>query len=101
MSLPDDKGLAERAQQKRGLTAPEIAVLLAYAKIALKETLLASSLPDSEDVHQLLVAYFPAPLLAHASELLPAHPLKARHHRHAARQSSGEPHGNDLCHAAR
>jgi NAD-specific glutamate dehydrogenase len=48
--LPDDKGLAERAQQKRGLTAPEIAVLLAYAKIALKETLLASSLPDSEDM---------------------------------------------------
>jgi glutamate dehydrogenase len=40
--LPDDKGLAERAQQKRGLTAPEIAVLLAYAKIALKEALLAS-----------------------------------------------------------
>ncbi|MEF8715206.1 MAG: NAD-glutamate dehydrogenase [Accumulibacter sp.] len=74
--LPDDKGLAERAQQKRGLTAPEIAVLLAYAKIALKETLLASSLPDSEDMHQLLVAYFPAPLLAHASELLPAHPLR-------------------------
>jgi glutamate dehydrogenase len=36
-ALPDDKGLGERAQQKRGLTAPEIAVLLAYAKITLKE----------------------------------------------------------------
>ena len=74
--LPDDKGLAERAQQKRGLTAPEIAVLLAYAKIALKEILLASSLPDSEDMHQLLVAYFPAPLLVRCRELLPAHPLR-------------------------
>ncbi|ACV34431.1 NAD-glutamate dehydrogenase [Accumulibacter sp.] len=74
--LPDDKGLAERAQQKRGLTAPEIAVLLAYAKIALKEAILASSLPDSEDVHDLLVNYFPAALVAHCRELLPAHPLK-------------------------
>jgi glutamate dehydrogenase len=74
--LPDDKGLAERAQQKRGLTAPEIAVLLAYAKIALKEAILASSLPDSEDVHDLLVNYFPAALVEHCRELLPAHPLK-------------------------
>ena len=74
--LPDDKGLAERAQQKRGLSAPEIAVLLAYAKIGLKEAILASSLPDSEDVHELLVAYFPGALLEHCRELLPAHPLK-------------------------
>jgi glutamate dehydrogenase len=74
--LPDDKGLVERAQQKHGLTAPEIAVLLAYAKITLKETLLDSPLPDSEDVHELLVNYFPAALIEHCRGLLSAHPLK-------------------------
>ena len=74
--LPDDKSLTERAQQKRGLTAPEISVLLAYAKITLKEAILAASLPDSEDVHELLVNYFPAALLASGRGLLPTHPLK-------------------------
>ncbi|HNK04300.1 MAG TPA: NAD-glutamate dehydrogenase [Accumulibacter sp.] len=74
--LPDDKGLGERAQQKRGLTAPEIAVLLAYTKISLKEDLLASSLPDSEEVHELLVNYFPGVLIEHCRDLLPRHPLR-------------------------
>ncbi len=74
--LPDDKGLVERAQQKRGLTAPEIAVLLAYAKIDLKEAILASRLPDSDDVHELLVTYFPNAVLDHCRDLLPAHPLR-------------------------
>jgi glutamate dehydrogenase len=74
--LPDDKGLGERAQQKRGLTAPEIAVLLAYTKITLKEALLASGLPDSDDVHELLVNYFPAALHESCRDLLSAHPLK-------------------------
>ncbi|HPU79669.1 NAD-glutamate dehydrogenase [Accumulibacter sp.] len=75
-ALPDDKGLNERAQQKRGLSAPEIAVLLAYAKITLKQALLESSLPDSDDVHELLVNYFPAALLESCRELLSTHPLK-------------------------
>ncbi|MCP5228422.1 MAG: NAD-glutamate dehydrogenase [Candidatus Accumulibacter sp.] len=75
-ALPNDKRLAERAQQGRGLTAPELSVLLAYAKITLKEAILASDLPDSEDVYELLVNYFPAALLEKCSELLPAHPLK-------------------------
>ncbi|HRF71861.1 MAG TPA: NAD-glutamate dehydrogenase [Accumulibacter sp.] len=75
-SLPDDKRLAERAQQQRGLTAPEISVLLAYAKITLKEAILASALPDSEDVYELLVNYFPAAVLGQCRELLPTHPLK-------------------------
>ena len=74
--LPDDKGLVERAQQKRGLTAPEIAVLLAYAKISLKESILASPLPDSEDVDELLAHYFPAALREACRDLLSAHPLK-------------------------
>jgi glutamate dehydrogenase len=74
--LPDDKGIAERAQLRRGLTAPEISVLLAYAKITLKETILASSLPDAPELRQLLVDYFPQPLVRQCSEQLDLHPLK-------------------------
>jgi glutamate dehydrogenase len=43
--LPDDEALAARAAQRRGLVRPELAVLLAYAKMALYSELLASDLP--------------------------------------------------------
>ena len=75
-SLPDDKGLAERGQMQRGLTAPEIALLLAYGKIALKEELLASALPDAPELQQLLTDYFPPQLVTECGKQLPGHPLK-------------------------
>ncbi len=57
--LPGDEALAERSAAKRGLTRPEIAVLLAYSKLWLNDHLGESDLPD----HPLLVAelehYFP------------------------------------------
>jgi len=75
-ALPDEQALAERTQQKRALTAPEIAVLLAYVKISLKQTILASALPDADDVHDLLVGYFPSALRESCADSLPAHPLR-------------------------
>ena len=39
--LPDDETLTNRRNAGLGLTVPELAVLLAYAKIALEEELLA------------------------------------------------------------
>ena len=74
--LPDDKGLAERAQMLRGLTAPEVSVLLAYAKISLKEELLASSLPDAPELQQLLIDYFPQPLVRQWGKQLAMHALR-------------------------
>src|SRR6185503_381990 len=44
--LPDDKELDERRRRSVTLTRPELSVLLAYAKLALKEVLLASPVPD-------------------------------------------------------
>ena len=75
-SLPDDKGLAERGRMQRGLTAPEICLLLAYGKIAMKEDLLASALPDAPELQQLLVDYFPPQLVQECGKELPGHPLK-------------------------
>ena len=47
--LPDDEELAERRTAKRGLTAPEAAVLLAYSKMELYDLLLASDVPGGPD----------------------------------------------------
>ena len=74
--LPDDKGLAERGKAQRGLTAPEICLLLAYGKIALKEDLLASTLPDAPELQQLLVDYFPPQLVSECAKELASHRLK-------------------------
>ncbi len=60
--LPDDSTLAERKDQKRGLTRPEISVLLAYSKIFVYNHLLDSQLPDDVLLREDLVRYFPLPL---------------------------------------
>ncbi|HYD31762.1 MAG TPA: NAD-glutamate dehydrogenase domain-containing protein, partial [Azospirillaceae bacterium] len=60
--LPDDEDLARRAHLRLGLTRPELAVLLAYAKITLYADLLASDLPDDPKMAEDLIRYFPEPL---------------------------------------
>ncbi|MCH7888863.1 MAG: NAD-glutamate dehydrogenase [Proteobacteria bacterium] len=61
-NLPDEEALAERQEAGNGLTRPELAVLLAYAKMALYETLLASDLPEDPYLAVDLLRYFPRPL---------------------------------------
>jgi len=73
--LPDDETLAARAAQRRGLVRPELAVLLAYAKMALYGELLASDLPEAAELHGELRGYFPATLRERFSEQIPTHPL--------------------------
>ncbi|HWA02417.1 MAG TPA: NAD-glutamate dehydrogenase [Rhizomicrobium sp.] len=58
--LPDDAQIRLRAQTDRGLTRPELAVLLAYSKLDLKAELLASRLPDDPHFAFELASYFPA-----------------------------------------
>ncbi|WP_372399538.1 NAD-glutamate dehydrogenase [Azospirillum sp. HJ39] len=60
--LPTDEELAQRMAERRGLTRPELAVLLAYAKITLYDELLASELPDDPATVEDLLRYFPQPL---------------------------------------
>ena len=57
--LPDDAQLRARAQGDKGLTRPELAVLLAYSKLDLKAELIKSALPDDPHFTAELVAYFP------------------------------------------
>ncbi|HEY1962123.1 MAG TPA: NAD-glutamate dehydrogenase domain-containing protein, partial [Rhizomicrobium sp.] len=61
--LPDDASLRRRAQQGTGFTRPELAVLLAYAKLDLDAELLASDVPDEPYFASVLAEYYP-PLAA-------------------------------------
>jgi glutamate dehydrogenase len=74
--LPDDETLAARAAQLRGLTRPELAVLLAYSKMALDAELLASDLPDAPQLAENLHAYFPMSLRELLGPQIPTHPLR-------------------------
>ena len=73
--LPDDEILAERAAQRRGLVRPELAVLLAYAKMALYGELLTSDLPDAPELAEDLRGYFPAALRDRFRAQIAMHPL--------------------------
>ncbi len=60
--LPNDEELAERAKTGDGLTRPEIAVLLAYAKNDLFARLRDSDVPEDVYLGEDLVRYFPEPM---------------------------------------
>jgi glutamate dehydrogenase len=74
--LPDDEALATRGAARRGLTRPELAVLLAYAKMSLDEDLLASDLPDLPEFLGDLLNYFPTALRERFAKQIAAHPLR-------------------------
>ena len=75
-ALPSDAELAERARGGRGLTRPELSVLLSYAKIALTHDLLASKVPDEPQVEPWLTSYFPAALRDRFAADIASHSLR-------------------------
>lgn len=75
-SLPDDEELKSRRSAGLGLTRPELAVLLAYTKIAIYVEVVRSRLPDELLFSQDLVAYFPKPLQEHFVTEIDGHPLR-------------------------
>ena len=58
-ALPSDKELGRRQEVGAGLTSPELATLMAHVKLALKDEVLASDLPDQEAFAARLPRYFP------------------------------------------
>src|SRR6202044_2891148 len=57
--LPSDEELRKRATACQGLTRPELAVLLAYAKLDLDAEIVASDFPDQSYFTAELAGYFP------------------------------------------
>ena len=67
--LPDAVGIAERAQAGKGLTRPELAVLLAYGKLELKRDIVASEAADDPFFERQLEAYFPKAMRKYAEPM--------------------------------
>ncbi|GAA1932361.1 NAD-glutamate dehydrogenase [Streptomyces sodiiphilus] len=74
--LPDDEEIAERLSAGQGLTQPELAVLLAYAKLVVTDELIETGLPDDPYVTRLLYAYFPKALRERFPERIEEHTLR-------------------------
>ncbi|QKW19767.1 NAD-glutamate dehydrogenase [Kitasatospora sp. NA04385] len=74
--LPTEKQIRDRQQAGRGLSQPELSVLLAYTKITLADELLATDLPDDPYFRDVLHQYFPSALRARFAEQIDHHPLR-------------------------
>ncbi|MBC9251313.1 NAD-glutamate dehydrogenase [Pseudomonas alcaligenes] len=74
--LPTDDELNERAASGRGLTRPELSVLISYSKIDLKEALLKSLVPDDDYLAREMETAFPAQLSKKFGEAMRRHRLK-------------------------
>jgi glutamate dehydrogenase len=74
--LPSDQDLAERRASGRGLTRPELAVVLAYSKVMTEEALLDSDVPEDPYLSDDLERYLPAKLREPYREQVRRHPLR-------------------------
>lgn len=74
--LPSNEDIIARQQSGKGLTRPEIAVLLAYYKTMLKAQLLASDIPEDPYIAQDLVTAFPQELISRYRQEMFSHRLK-------------------------
>ena len=74
--LADDMQLAERRRRQQPFTRPELAVLLAYAKLSLYEDLVESLVPDDRYLGRELARYFPQAIGAHFPDALEHHRLR-------------------------
>ena len=74
--LPFDEEIVERKAAGHGLTAPELAVLLAYNKMELFEAMLASDVPEDPYIRTALERYFPLQLRERYIDAIRNHPLR-------------------------
>ena len=75
--LPSDSELKVRVKAGKGLTRPEIAVLLSHAKLDLFEALVASEVDEHPLLVEKLPDYFPPKLVHKYPQQIMSHPLKA------------------------
>ena len=75
-ALPSNAVLRERVASGQGLTSPELAVLLAYAKMELASSLANSELANDPWFKSTLRRYFPVQVADRFDEELDSHPLR-------------------------
>ncbi|HQR79344.1 MAG TPA: NAD-glutamate dehydrogenase, partial [Actinomycetota bacterium] len=74
--LPTDEEITERMKEGRGLSSPELSVLLAWSKIALTDDLMATGLDQDAWAQESLADYFPADLRERYGDRLGEHQLR-------------------------
>ncbi|MFF1459958.1 NAD-glutamate dehydrogenase [Streptomyces sp. NPDC058330] len=74
--LPNDRQIRELLNHGKGLSQPELAVLLAYTKITAAEELISTSLPDDPHLQKLVHSYFPQLLSERFPEAVAGHALR-------------------------
>ncbi|MEU2549696.1 NAD-glutamate dehydrogenase [Streptomyces roseolus] len=74
--LPNDRQIRELLNADKGLSQPELAVLLAYTKITVADELIGTGLPDDPYLAGLLHAYFPTLLREKFGEAVDNHALR-------------------------
>ncbi len=74
--LPTEQQFADRQAAGGGLTAPELAVILAYTKNRLFDEVISTSLPDDPYLRDQLHGYFPQALQERFPAEIDAHPLR-------------------------
>lgn len=74
--IPSEKTLLERKSNGQGLTSPELAILLAYSKMFLKQDILASDVPDDPFFVKHLKMAFPKILCEKYLPQLKEHSLR-------------------------
>ncbi len=74
--LPDEMAIAERRKRNEALTRPELAVLLAYAKLTLYNELLDCTVPDDPYLGRELNRYFPKEMTERFPDALQQHRLR-------------------------
>jgi len=74
--LPSNSNLKERINANKGLSKPEIAVLVSYSKLVFKHALIQADNFEGDAFENILLNYFPKPLQQKYSEQIKNHPLK-------------------------
>jgi glutamate dehydrogenase len=74
--LPDDMQLDERRRRSQVFARPELAVLLAYAKLTLNEDLVNCAVPDDPYLARELGRYFPKAIAERYPDALEHHRLR-------------------------
>src|SRR5690606_18479478 len=74
--LPEDEVLVERQMQGKGLTRPELAVLISYAKAALKEELAVADIAEDPYIARFIEGAFPKKICQDFHEPLYRHRLR-------------------------
>lgn len=75
-ALPSEKEIARRTEAGIGLTSPELCTLMAHVKLALKEEMLTTELPEQDVFASRLPRYFPTPLRERFGPEIRTHQLR-------------------------